>query len=367
LKVKFLDLNAQYESIKDEIVKAVTGVMESGSYILGENVSLLEKEVASFCGAGYCAGAASGTDALLLALRACGVSKGDSVITTPFTFTASVEAIIRAGAEPVFCDIEPDTCNIDALKIEAVLKKNTTALLPVHLYGHPADMDPILGTAEKHGLKVIEDAAQSFGAEYNGRKTGSLGDAGAFSFFPSKTLGAFGDAGMVLAKESAALEKIKLLRAHGLKDGECVEGGYNSRLDEIQAAVLRVKLKHVKDWLGRRRKAAEIYSGLLKDSPVSVPLEKEYAKHSFNYYVIKCESRDELRKALFEGGVETGVYYPVPAHLQKGFRGLGYKKGDFPAAEEAALKTLSLPIYPEITREEQAYAAGRIKHFYRER
>ena len=367
MRVKFLDLKAQYGQIKDEIESAVARVMESGSYILGENVSSLEEETAAYCRVKYCAGTASGTDAILLALRACGVSAGDSVITTPFTFTSSVEAIARCGARPVLCDIEPDTFNIAAEKIPGLVKKNTKALLPVHLYGHPADMDPVMRTARERGLMVVEDAAQAFGSEYRGRKAGTIGDAGAFSFFPSKTLGAFGDAGMVSAGDGRVIENVKLLRAHGLKGGECVESGYNSRLDEIQAAVLRVKLKHVHDWINRRRKAAALYGELLGDAPVNLPAEKGYALHSFNYYVIKCERRDELRSYLAGEGVETGVYYPAPAHLQKAFRELGYGEGDFPVAEEAARKVLALPIYPEITPEEQHYAAEKIKDFYRKR
>jgi dTDP-4-amino-4,6-dideoxygalactose transaminase len=364
LKVKFLDLKAQYESIKDEVESAVKRVLESGGYILGENVSLLEAETAAYCGAKHCAGVASGTDALVLALRACGVSPGDSVITTPFTFTASVEAILRCGAEPVLCDIEPDTFNIDAGKIGERVKGNTKAVLPVHLYGHPADMDAVMRLAAERGLKVVEDAAQAFGAEYKGRKAGTLGDAGAFSFFPSKTLGACGDAGMIASGDEKIHERLKLLRAHGLKDGECVESGYNSRLDEIQAAILRVKLRHVDDWLLRRKIAAELYNELLQKAPVATPSARDYAKHSFNYYVIKCEKRNELRKYLFQNGVETGVYYPAPAHLQKAFRSLGSGEGDFPVAEEAARRVLALPIYPDIDRAQQVYVADMIKYFY---
>lgn len=364
MKVKFLDLRAQYESIKDEIDSAVKRVVESGSYILGENVSAFEREAASCCGVAYCAGVASGTDAILLGLRACGVGPGDSVLTAPFTFTSTVEAILRCGAEPLFCDIEADTFNMDASKIEGALKKNTRAVLPVHLYGHPADMDMIMGIASFRGLKVVEDAAQAFGAEYRGKKAGTCGDAGAFSFFPTKTLGALGDAGMAASADRGIYERIKLLRAHGLAGGECVESGYNSRLDEIQAAVLRVKLKHVDGWIEKRRRAARLYSELLKDSGVSCPVVKDYARHSFNYYVIKCDRRDELRHYLGMEGIATGVYYPKPVYLQKAFAGLGYGAGDFPLAEEAARITLALPIYPEIMPEEQAYAAGKIKTFY---
>ncbi len=364
MQVKFLDLAAQYKHLEKDIDRAVKGVLESGVYILGENVSFFESEAAEYCGVDYCAGTASGTDAIVLALMAAGVPARSGVITTPFTFTASIEAIVRAGAEPVLCDIEPDTFNIDVMKIEGYVNKNTSAVLPVHLYGHPADMDAISDIARRRGLKVIEDAAQSFGALYKGKKTGAMGDVGCFSFFPSKTLGAAGDAGMAATCSREIYENLKLLRAHGLRRGECVNSGLNSRLDEIQAAILRVKLRHVDDWLAGRKKAAGYYSEELADSGVSVPEVKEYAVHSFNYYVIKCPDRDELRSSLFSRGIETGVYYPSPAHLHGAFRRLGYGKGDFPAAEELAGRTLALPIYPEITRAQQEYTADMIKKFY---
>jgi dTDP-4-amino-4,6-dideoxygalactose transaminase len=359
VKIPLVDLGAQYRSIKDEIDDAVRRVIESTQFILGQEVKAFEAEVASYCGTKYAIGVASGTDALKLALKACDIKPGDEVITTPFTFIATTEAIADCGARPIFVDIEPGTCNIDPTKIEPKITKNTRAILPVHLYGQPADMDPILKLGRKYKLKIIEDCAQSLGAKYKNRNVGSLGDAGCLSFFPSKVLGAYGDGGMVVTNHPDIAEKITMLRNHGARDKYYhLLPGFNSRLDEIQAAILRVKLKHLDNWIKRRRQKAELYSRLVsKIDGISPPHIAPDRYHIFNYYTIRIHSaiqsqsrsaRDKLQRHLASRGIATAIYYPLSLHLQEVYRSLGYIAGDFPESEKAQEQVLSLPMHPEL-------------------
>jgi len=364
--VPFFDLKRQYHSIKDELDAALQQVMDSCRFVLGEKVISFEKEFASFCGTDFAVGVANGTDALRFALLACGIGKGDEVITVPNTFIATTEAISQTGAKIVFVDINLRTYNIDASQIEGAINERTKAILPVHLFGQSADMDPIMKIAIKYNLKVIEDACQAHGAEYKGRKAGSIGDAGCFSFYPSKNLAAFGDGGMVVSNGNEIAQKIKMLRDHGqIKKYEHLVEGYNSRLDEIQAAILRVKLKRLDEQNKLRQKNAWIYNELLKDvGEIITPFEAEYAKHVYHLYVIRTEKRDELQEYLKSKGIGTGLHYPIPLHLQKAYEYLGYKEGDFPVAEECAKYIISLPMFPELTREEIEKVVSEIKRFF---
>jgi len=364
--VPFLDLRQQYQSIKDEVNISLQQVMDSSRFVLGENVNFLEKEFAGFCETDYAVGVANGTDALRLALIACGIGKGDEVITIPNTFIATTEAISQTGVKIVFVDVNLWTYNIDVSQIEGAINERTRVIVPVHLFGEPADMNPIMKIARKYNLKVIEDACQAHGAEYKGKKVGSIGDAGCFSFYPSKNLGAFGDGGMVVTNGNEIAQKIKMLRDHGqIKKYEHLVEGYNSRLDEIQAAILRVKLKRLDEWNKLRRKNASIYNDLLEDvDEVVMPLEAEYAKHVYHLYVIRTHRRDELQDWLKSKGIGTGLHYPIPLHLQRAYEYLGYKEGDFPVAEECAKQILSLPMFPELTQEEIEKVVTEIKRFF---
>ena len=364
--VPFFDLKRQYHSIKDELDAAVQQVMASCRFVLGEKVISFEKEFARFCGTDFAVGVANGTDALRFALLACGIGKGDEVITVPNTFIATTEAISQTGAKIVFVDINLWTYNIDVSQIEGAINERTRAILPVHLFGQPADMNPIMKIARKYNLKVIEDACQVHGAEYKGRKAGSIGDAGCFSFYPSKNLAAFGDGGMVVSNGNKIAQKIKMLRDHGqIKKYEHLIEGCNSRLDEIQAAILRVKLKRLDEQNKLRRKNASIYNELLKDvDEIITPFEAEYAKHVYHLYVIRTEKRDELQEYLKSNGILTGLHYPIPLHLQKAYEYLGYKEGDFPVAEACAKHIISLPMFPELTREEIAKVVSEIKTLF---
>jgi len=364
--VPFLDLRQQYQSIKDEVNISLQQVMDSSRFVLGENVNFLEKEFAGFCETDYAVGVANGTDALRLALIACGIGKGDEVITIPNTFIATTEAISQTGVKIVFVDVNLWTYNIDVSQIEGAINERTRVIVPVHLFGEPADMNPIMKIARKYNLKVIEDACQAHGAEYKGKKVGSIGDAGCFSFYPSKNLGAFGDGGMVVSNGNEIAQKIKMLRDHGqIKKYEHLVEGYNSRLDEIQAAILRVKLKRLDEWNKLRRKNASIYNDLLEDvDEVVMPLEAEYAKHVYHLYVIRTHRRDELQDWLKSKGIGTGLHYPIPLHLQRAYEYLGYKEGDFPVAEECAKQILSLPMFPELTQEEIEKVVTEIKRFF---
>lgn len=367
--IPFTDLKIQYLSIKNEINEAIQKVFRHSQFILGPEVKLLEDEIAQFCGVKYAVGVASGTDALVLALIASGVKPGDKVITTPLTFIATTEAIVRVGAIPVFVDIDENTYNIDVSKIEEKIDSKTKAILPVHLYGQCCDMDKILKIAKKYNLIVIEDCAQAMGAEYKNRKAGSMGDAGCLSFFPAKNLGCYGDGGMIVTNSIEIAEKADILRKHGckIKNFQLMHG-FNSRLDTIQAAVLRVKLKYLKEWIEYRRKKAETYIKLLSEiESIDVPYIAPYGKHAFNYFTIRVKKgktfRDNLQKFLNEKGISCGIYYPLSIHLQITYKNLGYKKGDFPISEQVQDEILSLPLYPEIEQSTIEFIVKTIKEF----
>lgn len=344
------DLKLQYSAIKVEIDEAVHSVLEGGWFILGKNVAAFESEFAAYLGAAHAIGVGNGTDALQLALLACGIGPGDEVITVPNSATFTALAISATGATPRFVDIDPDSFNLDPHKLPEAISPRTKAIIPVHLYGQSADMDTILAIARQHGLVVIEDAAQAHGATYHGRKVGTLGDLGCFSFYPSKNLGAFGDAGAVVTDNVELANRVHMLRNGGQKaryDHQLL--GINSRLDELQAAILRVKLSYLDRWNQQRRHLAALYSALLGDSSVETPLEMPLVEHVYHQYVIRCSRRDELQTYLRQCGVETAIHYPVPIHLQAAYRGLNVGHGSFPVAERYAHEVLSLPIYPELT------------------
>lgn len=369
MEVPFLDLKRQHQSIKDEVNEAINRVMESQRFILGDEVESFEKRIAEYCGVKHAVGVASGTDALLLSLRALGIGTGDKVITSPFTFFATAGAIHNIGATPVFVDIKMDTYNIDPQKVEEFLKskdiKNVKAIVPVHLYGQMADMDYLLEIAEDHDLAVNEDTAQAIGAEYKGKKAGTLGDTGCFSFFPSKNLGGAGDGGMIVTNIEELADKIRTLRVHGSKQKYYHHVvGYNSRLDELQAAILNKKLDYLDRWSGKRRVNAEFYNNKLQLDGIETPFSAENRTHIYNQYTIRTNDRDKLMKFLNDYGIGTAVYYPLPLHLQPCFSHLGYKKGDLPNSERASEEVLSLPIFPELTREEKAYVVERIMEFF---
>ena len=351
--IPFVDLKAQYKDIKDEIRDAIDDVLESQWFILGPKVSELEDIIARYCGVKYAIGVASGSDALLLSLMAIGVGVGDEVITTPFTFFATAGAISRLGATPVFVDIDRWTYNIDPKLIEAKITVRTKAIIPVHLYGQCVDMNPVLDLAKRHGLYVIEDAAQAMGAIYRGKPAGSMGNLGCLSFFPTKNLGGYGDGGMILTNDEDFAEEVRMLRVHGSKPKYYHSAvGCNSRLDAIRAAVLLVKIKHLGYWNRQRRWNAERYDCLF-GSRVITPLVESFNYHVYNQYVISVDNRDALREFLKAGGVSTEVYYPIPLHRQECYSGLGYKRGDMPVAEEASRRVLALPVYAELTQEQQ--------------
>lgn len=347
-----IDLKKQYLEIKDEILFMLNDVLESSQYVLGKNALNLEENIKNYYSTKEAIAVASGTDALHLSLKALGIGDGDEVITTPFTFFATAEAILYVGARPVFVDIEPDTYNINTSLIEKKITEKTKAILPVHIFGHPSDMNAIMNIAKKYNLKIIEDCAQSFGASMNGKKTGSFGDAGCFSFYPSKNLGAYGDGGMIILNDSEAADYIKKLRNHGSAGGYRHEYiGYNSRLDEIQAAILLVKFKRIDEYNKKRRENASLYSSLLSDV-VACPVEKSGCYHVYHQYTIRSPKRDAIQQKLKEHDIPSVVYYPIPLHLQEALKFMGHKEGDFPVAEQIAKEVLSLPIYPELNDED---------------
>lgn len=363
--IPVLDLKAQYAAIEQEIDAAIKEVLLSGQFILGPAVRELEEKVAAYCGCKYAVGVASGTDALRLTLTALGIGPGDEVITTPFTFIATANTISHCGARPVFVDIDPQTYNIDPAAIQAAITRRTKAIVPVHLYGQPADMDPIMELAEAHGLYVIEDAAQAIGARYKGRRVGSIGHAGCFSFYPTKNLGAYGDGGMVVTNDAALAEKIDVLRRQGSKKKYHAEVlGFNSRLDSLQAAILRVKLKYLDDWNEGRRRVAQRYNEMLGGLSVTTPYESPDVYHVYHQYTIRAPQRDALAAYLKERGIGTMVYYPVPLHLQELYADLGYGEGSLPASETASQEVLSLPMYPELTEAQQQEVVGAIWEFH---
>lgn len=356
IAVPLLDLKAQYDSIRDEVRAAIDRVLESQHFILGPEVEALEAEVAAYSQCRFGIGVSSGTDALLVALMAIGIKPGDEVITTPYTFFATAGSIARLGAKPVFVDIDPLTYNIAPAGIEAAITERTRAITPVHLFGQMADMDPIMEIAGQHNLVVIEDAAQAIGAEYKGRRAGSIGHLGCFSFFPSKNLGGVGDGGLVTTNDPDWAERLRLLRAHGSKPKyyHKVVGG-NFRLDTLQAAVLRVKLKYLDGWTEGRQHNADTYrrlfaeAGLAGESGIQLPLDAGDGRHIYNQFVIRTQWRDALMTHLKTNQIGTEIYYPVSMHLQECFADLGYRAGDFPISEMAAKETLALPIYPELS------------------
>ncbi len=350
VKVPYLDLKAQYQSIKPEIDAAISRVLESSQFILGSEVAELEKEFAVYCGATECIALNSGTSALHLALLATGVGPSDEVITVPFTFVASVAAILYAGARPVLVDIDPDTFTMNPAAIEAAITHRTKAILPVHLYGHPADMDPILEVARRHGLVVIEDAAQAHGSKYKGRSIGSVADLTCFSFYPTKNLGAYGEGGAVTTNNAEHARTIRRLRDWG-QDHKYhhVLRGYNYRMEGLQGAILRVKLRHLDQWTELRRAAATKYNRLLADCGVELSREMPWARHVYHVYTLRTKDRDALQAALQTEGIQTAVHYALPVHLQPAYADLGYSRGAFPQSEKAAEEVLSLPLYPEIT------------------
>jgi dTDP-4-amino-4,6-dideoxygalactose transaminase len=362
--IPILDLKTQYQSIKDEIDAAVLDVMASGYFVLGPNVKALENEVAEYVGCQYGVGVASGTDALRLSFAALDIGLGDEVITTPFTFVATANTISRAGARPVFVDIDRHTFNIDPALLEAAITERTKAIVPVHLYGQPAEMDKILDIARRHQLYVIEDCAQAIGAEDRGRHVGALGDMACFSFYPTKNLGAYGDGGMVITNNAEIAERIDVLRRQGGKTKYYHEVlGFNSRLDEMQAALLRVKLRHLDNWQAQRRQVATRYDDLLRKLDVGIPYVRPGITHVYHQYTIRVSRRDELHEFLNARGIGTMIYYPLPLHLQGLYHGLGYLEGSLPVSEEAGHEVLSLPMYPELTEEQIQMVAGTIGEF----
>ena len=362
--IPIIDLAVSYQLIKDEIEKVVLEVLASGHYILGLNVSLFEEEFSKYLGVKHAVSCANGTDALLLSLMALGIKSGDEVITVSHSFFATSEAVALVGAKPVFIDIKESDFNIDPDKIEKIITKNTKAIIPVHLYGQPCDMLKIVEIAKRHHLFVIEDCAQAVGAKLNGTNVGTFGDIGTISFFPTKNLGACGDAGAIVTKNEELVKKIKQLRFHGSSKRYVHEYiGLNSRLDELQAAILRIKLKYLDEWNLERQKAAEYYNKLLKDiKGVIIPQIKPNAHHIFHQYTIRLEKRDLVCEKLKESGIETLIYYPTPIHLQKAFDYLNCKRGSLPITEKICTEILSLPIYPEIKPEAQEYVVEKIKN-----
>lgn len=362
MRVPFLDLKREYGSIKVEIDKAINEVLKNTQFILGSEVKVLEEEIASYCQTKYAIGVASGTDALLLSLRALGVEPGDEVITSTFSFFSSAGVIANLKAIPVFVDIDPLTYNIDPQQIDKKITKKTKAIMPVHLFGQCADMDPLLELAKKYNLSVVEDAAQAIGAKYNSRKAGSMGDTGCFSFYPTKNLGAAGDGGMVVTDNQDLAEKIRLLRVHGQKSKYSHSiVGYNSRLDTLQAAILRVKLKYLDSWHEKRRENAAYYDKAFKDMDILTPKVESFNYHIYNQYTIAVKNRDKLKEHLTQNQIGFDTYYPVPLHLQKCFEELGYKEGDLPDSERRAREVISLPIYTGLTKEEHDYVIKSIK------
>jgi len=370
MQVPLLDLKQQHAALRDELRAATDRVLDSQQFVLGEEVRRLEEEIAAYSHARHAVGCASGTDALLLALMALDIGAGDEVVTTPFSFFATASTIWRAGARPVFADIEPRTFNLDPAKLEAAITERTKAIMPVHLYGQCAEMDAIGEIAARHGLPVIEDAAQAIGAELDGRRAGSLGRVACFSFYPTKNLGAAGDGGMLSTDDDELAARLRRLRVHG---GETEylhrEVGLNSRLDALQAAILRVKLPHLDAWSDARRERADTYARLFTEAhlPVALepPLVRHGARHIFHQYVVRVSApvRDPLMEHLKRHGVGTKIYYPVPLHLQECFRPLGYAEGDLPESERAARETFALPVYPELTEREQRYVVKTISSF----
>lgn len=364
MKLQMVDVVGQYRKIKTEIDEAIHRVLDSGQFILGKDVGEFECQVAGYLGVSYAVGCASGTDALQVAMMALGIGAGNEVITTPFTFVATAETIALLGARPVYVDIEPATFNIDPARVERAITKKTKAIIPVHLYGQPADMDPIMAIARRHGLKVIEDAAQAMGASYKGRKVCGFGDAGCISYFPSKNLGAFGDAGMIVTNDATLAEQMRKIIVHGSSVRYHHDIlGVNSRLDTLQAAILLVKLRYLEQWNSARQASAARYDELLKSLPVTVPSVSPRGQHIFHQYTIRAPRRDALAGHLKSRNIPHAIYYPIPLHMQKAFAGCG-REGDYPVTETAAREVISLPMHSELTHEQLAAVAGAVAEFY---
>jgi dTDP-4-amino-4,6-dideoxygalactose transaminase len=371
--VPFLDLKRQYRGIEEEILYAIKKVYEKGRFILGEEVSVFEKEFAGYCGVRYGVGVASGTDALSLALKTAGIAEGDEVITAANSFIATALAISFAGAKPVFVEIDPKTYTMDPNGLELYLRRRKAkkrgekvkAVVPVHLYGHPAEMDAIVEIANRYDVIIIEDACQAHGAKYKGKKVGSYGALGCFSFYPTKNLGGYGDGGMVVTDNEKYYEKLKLLRCYGEKKRyQHVLKGGNSRLDEIQAAILRVKLRYLDQWNEERRRKAQAYMTMLEPFPVIRPFEMQEARHVYHLFVIRTKRRNSLQTFLKKKGIDTLIHYPIPIHLQEAYRELGYQRGDLPLTEQCSQEVLSLPFFPEIEESKMEEVAWRILSFF---
>lgn len=349
--IPFVDLRRQYQDLKPEIDAAVQRVLDTGQFVLGPEVESFEREFAALCGAAAGVATNSGTSALHLALLAAGVGPGDEVITVPFTFVATTAAICYTGATPVFVDVEPQTFTMDVAQIERAITARTKVILPVHLYGQPADMDPIMAIARRHGLIVIEDACQAHGARYKDRPVGAIGDAGCFSFYPGKNLGAYGEGGLIVTNRADLERTTRMLRDWGAEQKyHHVLKGYNYRMEGMQGAILRVKLRHLAAWTDARRSHAAVYGELLRDSGVQAPSEASYARHVYHVYAVRTADRTALQRTLQSHGVSTGIHYPIPVHLQPAYADLGYGPGSFPESERAASEVLSLPMFPELTR-----------------
>lgn len=392
MNIPLIDLKAQYESLAENLDKAALGVLSSANYIMGKTVTDFEKEFADFIGVKHAISVGNGTDALVLALKSMGIGEGDEVITTPFTFFATAETISAVGATPVFVDVDKETFNIDVTKIEEKITSKTKAIMPVHIFGQSADMDEINEIAKKHNLYVIEDACQAIGGKYKGRKIGTLGDAACFSFFPTKNLGCAGDGGMIVTDNDKIAIIARALRTHGSGENgqkaynllnnieeeiKTAEGandtvynplkyynyliGYNTRLDAIQAAILSVKLKEIDSWNAKRREIVELYNEALQNSDLVTPVARDYNDHVYHMYILQSENREEVLTKLKEAGIATGVYYPVPLHLQKVYKNLGYKEGDMPVSEYLSHRTFAIPVYPELTKEQIDYIISKIK------
>ena len=365
MRIPLIDLKAQYKSIEPEIRRAVARVLRSGQYTLGDEVEAFEEAFARYCGARHCVALNSGTSALHLALLACGIGPGHEVITVPFTFIATCEAISYVGARPVFVDVDPDTALMDVSRVERAITRRTRAILPVHLYGQSVDMKPLLNIARRHRLVVIEDAAQAHGATYRGKKVGTLGNVGCFSFYPTKNLGAFGEGGAIVTNDAAIGRRIRILRHHAQpRPGVHDRVGYNYRMEAIQAAILRVKLSHLDRWNRLRRRWAAVYREELEDTPAALLKEAEYGRMAYHLFPIFTPHRDRLQRFLTRQGISTGIHYPIPVHLQKVYSSLGYSGGAFPVTEVLAGRILSLPIYPELPERLQQLLCHQLRSFF---
>ncbi len=365
MKIPLIDLVRQYHSLKDEIDSGIAEVLESGKFIMGPWVGEIEKEISGLMGARYGMGVASGTDALEVAFRAVDLGPGDEVITTPFSFVSVAEVAVKMGAGCVFVDIDPRNFNVIPEQVKSAITDKTRAIVPVHLFGQSADMDPINDVARKKGIPVIEDACQAIGSLYKGRPVGSLGDMATLSFFPTKNLGCYGDGGMVLTSDDSLYERASSIRKHGESERYKYKYiGMNSRLDSIQAAVLTAKVKKIKKWNERRREIAAIYEDAFRDIPVETPFAEEYAYHIYHQYTVKVDKRDEMRAFLNEKGVGNAIHYPLGIHLQEAYAALGYKPGDLPNTEEAAARVMSLPVFPELEQAEIDYVIASVREFF---